>query len=75
MAQKILRVAIDSPLDFTLDYRWVSEIGDVGGAAPSILAASPEVGQLALVPFGRREVVGIIEKFSLENAKKQALFR
>jgi primosomal protein N' (replication factor Y) len=48
--QKILRVAIDSPLDFTLDYRWIKEVG--GNTA--------QVGQLALVPFGRREVVGLI---------------
>jgi len=45
---KILRVAIDSPLDFALDYRWADP------------AQSPQVGQLVLVPFGRREVVGII---------------
>jgi primosomal protein N' (replication factor Y) len=48
---RILRIAIDSPLDFPLDYRWVQEkTGEL----------VPEVGQLALVPFGRREVVGLI---------------
>jgi primosomal protein N' (replication factor Y) len=49
--QKILRIAVDSPLDFALDYRWQSE--DSTGVFP-------QVGQLALVPFGRREVVGLI---------------
>ena len=51
MEQRILRIAIDTPLDFTLDYRWIE------GVAGSM---SPQVGQLALVPFGRREVVGVI---------------
>ena len=43
-----MRVAVDSPLDFALDYRWIG--------ADDI----PSVGQLVLVPFGRREVVGLI---------------
>jgi primosomal protein N' (replication factor Y) len=48
---RILRIAIDSPLDFLLDYRWVSE-------SPDDLI--PKVGQLVVAPFGRREVVGLI---------------
>lgn len=48
MEPKILRVAVDSPLDFPLDYRW---------SDPDIV---PQVGQLVLVPFGRREVVGLV---------------
>jgi len=48
ISQKILRVAVDSPLDFALDYRWSGE-GDC-----------PQPGQLVLVPFGRREVVGLV---------------
>lgn len=51
MEPKILRIAVDSPLDFALDYRWQSE--DPEGVFP-------QIGQLALVPFGRREVVGLI---------------
>lgn len=51
MEQRILRIAIDTPLDFTFDYRWFD---DAIGSAP------PQVGQLVLVPFGRREVVGLI---------------
>ena len=51
MEPRILRIAVDSPLDFLLDYRWTTEkLGDL----------LPKVGQLALVPFGRREVVGLI---------------
>ncbi|MBV8633396.1 MAG: primosomal protein N', partial [Burkholderiaceae bacterium] len=46
--QKLVRVAVDSPLDFALDYRWNSE------------EPCPQVGQLVLVPFGRREVVGLV---------------
>ncbi|MGZ3183989.1 MAG: primosomal protein N' [Telluria sp.] len=43
-----LHVALDTPLDSCFDYRWRWE------------DAPPEPGQLALVPFGRREVVGLI---------------
>ena len=50
--QKILRVAVDSPLDFALDYRW----NDVG----ELTQPEPQIGQLVLVPFGRREVVGLV---------------
>jgi primosomal protein N' (replication factor Y) len=47
----ILKIALDTPLDFYFDYRWVRENTDT---------ALPQPGQLAIVPFGRREVVGII---------------
>lgn len=46
----ILRVALDAPLDFCFDYQWLPTDG----------AELPQVGQLALVPFGRRDVVGVI---------------
>jgi primosomal protein N' (replication factor Y) len=49
--QFILKIAIDTPLDQYFDYRWTIE-----DEADSI----PLVGQLAFVPFGRREVVGMI---------------
>ncbi len=61
MEPKILRIAVDSPLDFALDYRWSGE-GDC-----------PQPGQLVLVPFGRREVVGLVvdvpERTELEPDK------
>ncbi|WP_076592851.1 primosomal protein N' [Herminiimonas arsenitoxidans] len=47
----ILKVALDTPLDFCFDYIWVAADAD---------SARPLAGQLALVPFGRREVVGLI---------------
>jgi primosomal protein N' (replication factor Y) (superfamily II helicase) len=47
--QLILRIALDTPLDTCFDYRWT-------GSA----ATAPLPGQLALVPFGRREVMGVI---------------
>ncbi len=50
MKHCILRVALDAPLDFCFDYQWMIEDK----------AALPQVGQLALVPFGRRDVVGVI---------------
>jgi primosomal protein N' (replication factor Y) len=45
----ILQIALDTPLDSLFDYRWACEPG-----------REPEVGQLALVNFGRREAVGLI---------------
>jgi primosomal protein N' (replication factor Y) len=45
----ILKIALDIPLDLYLDYRWVADA-----------AVLPVPGQLAVVPFGRREVVGVI---------------
>ena len=49
MAHCILQIALDTPLDSLFDYRWACESG-----------SEPQVGQLALVPFGRREAVGVI---------------
>jgi primosomal protein N' (replication factor Y) len=49
MAHCILRIALDTPLNAVFDYRWDCEISD-----------RPSVGQLAMVPFGPREVVGLI---------------
>ena len=48
---RILKIALDTPLDTEFDYRWrkTNEVEPL-----------PEVGQFALVPFGRREVVGLI---------------
>lgn len=46
----ILRVALDAPLDVCFDYAWTVEQGEV----------RPASGQLVLVPFGRREVIGLI---------------
>ncbi|HEX9171257.1 MAG TPA: primosomal protein N' [Telluria sp.] len=49
MAYCILQVALDTPLNSCFDYRWPCAPGD-----------EPLVGQLALVNFGRREVVGLV---------------
>jgi len=46
----ILRVVLDTPLNFCFDYAW-SEQGT---------EKLPQVGQLVVVPFGKREVVGVI---------------
>lgn len=50
MEQRILQIVLDTPLDRTFDYRWRRQ-GD---------EALPQIGQLAIVPFGRREVAGLI---------------
>ncbi|MFZ6712781.1 primosomal protein N' [Undibacterium sp. TC9W] len=47
-------MALDTPLDSTFDYRWAAQ--EEGGA----IADLPQSGQLAAVPFGRQEVVGLI---------------
>jgi len=44
-----LKIALDTPLDTCFDYRWTGPDD-----------AAPAPGQLALVPFGRRETVGLI---------------
>jgi primosomal protein N' (replication factor Y) len=48
--RRILKIALDAPLDFCFDYGW----------AQTSDAPLPVPGQLAVVPFGRREVVGLI---------------
>ena len=49
MAYCILNIALDTPLNSCFDYRW-----------PCDPVEEPQVGQLALVNFGRRDVVGLI---------------
>ncbi len=49
MSSCILKIALDTPLTSSFDYRW-----------PCAPEDQPEPGQLALVSFGRREVVGLI---------------
>ena len=44
-----LQIAIDTPLNAVFDYRWHCEDDQ-----------RPQIGQLALVSFARREVVGLI---------------
>ena len=51
MEHCILKVALDTPLDVVFDYRWHPfDAAD----------ATPVAGQLVLVPFGRREVIGLV---------------
>ena len=47
---RILKVALDTPLDFLFDYGWSVADGE----------PEPLVGQFVLVPFGRREITGLI---------------
>ena len=49
MAHCFLQVALDTPLNSCFDYRWECQPSE-----------EPAVGQLVLVPFARREVVGLI---------------
>jgi primosomal protein N' (replication factor Y) len=52
----ILQIALDTPLNAVFDYRWHCDA-----------AEQPQVGQLALVSFNRREVVGMIVGVSSET--------
>lgn len=51
MKQFILKIALDTPLDRCFDYRW---------ASTEEAAELPRPGQLVLVPFGRREIIGVV---------------
>jgi primosomal protein N' (replication factor Y) len=51
VTRSILTVALDTPLDTVFDYLWI---------APPESTQAAAIGQFALVPFGRREVVGLI---------------
>ena len=51
MHNTILQVAIDTPLDTTFDYRYL---------ASTEKTEQPQVGQFVRVPFGKREVAGLI---------------
>ena len=61
MEHCILKIALDAPLDTLFDYRWV---------APDAGSARPQPGQLAVVPFGRREETGLIVQ--IEDASEIA---
>jgi len=52
----ILQIVLDTPLDRTFDYRWRAA-AEVPGQERAPL---PQVGQLVIVSFGRREVAGLI---------------
>ncbi|CAN5288242.1 primosomal protein N' [soil metagenome] len=58
MEQRILKVALDTPLDFCFDYQWIAEAAD---------SRLPMTGQLVLVPFGTRQIVGLIVGIESES--------
>jgi len=49
--QRLLQVALDTPLHTVFDYRWKASSPD---------EPLPAIGQLVVVPFGRREAVGVV---------------
>ena len=51
MHNTILQIALDTPLDTTFDYRYVVSTEN---------SAQPHIGQFVRVPFGKREVAGLI---------------
>ena len=59
MEHCILKIALDTPLDTFFDYRWLKPApAPENGAAEAM--PLPQIGQLALVPFGRQELMGLI---------------
>ena len=51
MHNTILQIALDTPLDTTFDYRYLASTENV---------EQPQIGQFVRVPFGKREVAGLI---------------
>ena len=49
-----LTIALDTPLDRLFDYRWEPLEGE----------SLPQIGQIAIVPFGRQEIAGLIVAIS-----------
>ncbi len=62
MSFSILKIALDAPLDQCFDYRWPNpgSAGNVDDAGDTGDTPQPQIGQLVRVPFGRREVTGLI---------------
>jgi primosomal protein N' (replication factor Y) len=55
--QWILKVALDTPLHTVFDYRWRQASGE----------APPEIGQLVMVSFGRRDTMGLIVELATHS--------
>lgn len=62
MEQRILQVALDTPLHTVFDYAWQAQ-------AEGELV--PAIGQLVVVPFGRREAVGVVVGHVSQSALEQ----
>ena len=52
--QRILEIVLDTPLERVFDYLWTGE-------------RVPEIGQFALLSFGRRDMVGLITGIKFES--------
>lgn len=70
MTDAIVKVVIDTPLDFCFDYLWPPEAavesGEESGQESKCLSA-PLIGQLVLLPFAHRKVTGIIVGIAQES--------
>jgi primosomal protein N' (replication factor Y) (superfamily II helicase) len=53
-----LTIALDTPLDRLFDYRWEASAGE----------PTPHIGQIALVPFGKQEMAGLIVGISNQTS-------
>ena len=53
-----LTIALDTPLDRLFDYRWEASAGE----------PVPHIGQIALVPFGKQEMAGLIVGISNQTS-------
>ena len=65
----VLSVVLDAPLDTAFDYLWVATQGE----------QVPITGQLVLVPFGRRQTIGLViavkDSSEIEPAKLRQLLQ
>ncbi len=62
MEQRILQVALDTPLHTVFDYAWQPQAEE---------ESVPAIGQLVVVPFGRREAVGVVVGHVQQSALEQ----
>jgi len=60
--QRILQVALDTPLHTVFDYAWQPQAEE---------ESVPAIGQLVVVPFGRREAVGVVVGHVQQSALEQ----
>ncbi|MEN9866409.1 MAG: hypothetical protein RL748_1999, partial [Pseudomonadota bacterium] len=67
MMNCILKIALDTPLDICFDYRWSPTDANSDAETDGTRASLPQVGQLARVPFGKRELTGLIVEVKQET--------